>query len=74
MCMWILIVDDYDLVWDMISEYFVKEGVIEVKSVSLLDEVLMICEEDKVFDFLVLDYNMLGMEGFLGLFKVIENN
>lgn len=51
-----------------------KEGVLEVKSVSLLDEVLNFCEEDEGFDLLVLDYNMSGMEGFLGLFKVIENN
>ncbi|MGR3813240.1 MAG: response regulator transcription factor [Cognatishimia activa] len=70
----ILIADDHDLVRDTISEYLMKEGATEVKSASSLDEALTICEEDKAFDLLVLDYNMPGMEGLSGLSKAIENN
>lgn len=67
----ILIADDHDLVRDTLSAFMENEPDIQVTAVADLDEA---CETARktLFDLILLDYSMPGMNGLEGLTKAME--
>lgn len=67
----VLIADDHDLVRDTLSAFMENEPDIQVTAVADLDAA---CEEARktLFDLILLDYSMPGMNGLEGLQKAKE--
>lgn len=63
----ILIADDHSMVRETMSAYLENEGDIEVSLASSLQEALDVGTASGPFDLLLLDYNMPGMLGLVGL-------
>lgn len=70
----ILVADDHDLVRETIAAYLDGTEVEAVHTVATLDEALQSVAEHGSFDLVLLDYNMPGMNGFVGLRDAIEAN
>lgn len=63
----ILIADDHDLVRDTIAAYLETVEDFRVQKAASLDEALTKMAGLESFDLLILDYNMPGMNGLVGL-------
>lgn len=70
----VLIADDHDLVREAIAAFLMSEGAIEVVTVPTLDDAVGAAVKTGVFDLVLLDYNMPGMNGLDGLSRMIEAN
>lgn len=63
----ILLADDHDLVRDTVAAFLSAEGIDTVKTAKNLEDALEIAQGQDVFDLVLLDYNMPGMNGLAGL-------
>lgn len=63
----ILIADDHELVRDMLVMFLEKEGNIETAAVGTFEQAVARVESDAPYDLILLDYNMPGMNGLVGL-------
>lgn len=70
----ILIVDDYDLLCDFLVVFMQVEGNIDMDIVVNFDEVCVLIDGYYIYDLVLFDYNMLGMNGFEGLKIVVDCN
>lgn len=70
----VLIADDHDLVREAIGAFLVAEGDCEVATAGTLAEALKLVKDQGVFDLVMLDYDMPGMNGLDGLQKMIAEN
>lgn len=67
----ILIADDHDLLRDMLVMFLSNEGGFETRTAADLDEACHLIESEAPFDLVLLDYNMPGMAGLVGLSRAI---
>jgi len=70
----ILVADDHTLVRETIAAFLSSEGDSEVSMAGSLTEALEAVKKQGSFDLVLLDYNMPGMDGLLGLQKMITAN
>ena len=70
----LLLADDHALVRDTIASFLTSEGVDEVICVGTLPEALMQLKQNDAFDLVLLDYQMPGMDGLLGLKAVLKES
>jgi len=70
----ILVADDHTLVRETIAAFLSSEGDSEVSTAGSLTEALEAVKKQGSFDLVLLDYNMPGMDGLLGLQKMITAN
>ena len=63
----VLVADDHDLVRGTLAAYLANEPDIETREAATLDDALAIIGREGVFDLVLLDYNMPGMNGLDGL-------
>ena len=70
----VLIADDHDLVREAIAALLIQEGIEEVETVPDLERGIAMIEETGVFDLVLLDYLMPGMNGLEGLHKMLDVN
>ncbi len=67
----ILIADDHSLVRETMSAYLESEGDIQVSLACSLQEALEVGSSQGPIDLMLLDYNMPGMMGLVGLEKAL---
>ncbi len=67
----VLLADDHDLVRDSLAAYLEADG-FDVKTAPNLAEALKIVSESPLFDVILLDYAMPGMNGLEGMKKMIN--
>lgn len=70
----ILIADDHELVRDTIAMFLETEGVDEIIGVESLDAAIDVTRASGSFDLVLLDFNMPGMNGLLGLTRMRNAN
>lgn len=70
----ILIADDHGLVRDTIAMFLQTEGVQEIVTVDTLDAAVQAADQRGSFDVVLLDYNMPGMNGLVGLARMKAAN
>ena len=70
----VLIADDHQLLRDMLESYLRAEGGFAVALASDVDSAVAAIADGPPFDLVLLDYSMPGMNGFLGLERVIAAN
>jgi two-component system nitrate/nitrite response regulator NarL len=70
----ILLVDDHDLVRDTLAAYLEKEPDLSVTTAADIADALDIVAKTGKFDLVLLDYTMPGMDGLLGLIKMLAAN
>lgn len=68
----VLIADDHDLLRDVFEAWFRKEN-IEVAAVCDLDHAINLVADAEPFDLILLDYQMPGMNGLLGLARMMRD-
>lgn len=67
----VLIVDDHDLLRDMLVMFLGSQGDIETSTAADVDQACARVEEEDPYDLILLDLNMPGMNGLVGLARVI---
>ena len=67
----ILLADDHDLVRETLAAFLQAEGMQQVSLAATLDEAMRLSQEGPAFDLVLLDYDMPGMEGLVGLRRMI---
>lgn len=67
----ILFADDHDLLRDALKAYLEAEGEFTVQLASTVSDALVVIENDGPFDLVLLDYQIPGMDGLLGLRQVV---
>lgn len=67
----ILIADDHDLVRETIASFLINsDGITAVETAANLDDALATTRGEYIFDLVLLDYDMPGMNGLDGLTKM----
>ena len=67
----ILVADDHDLVRETIGSFLLNsDGITAVETAATLGEAIDIVRGEYIFDLILLDYNMPGMNGLDGLAKM----
>lgn len=67
----ILFADDHDLLRDSLKAYLESDGEFTVEPASTIDEALAAIARDGPFDLVLLDYQIPGMDGLLGLRLIV---
>lgn len=70
----VLIADDHEMVLDMFAMYLTRAAGMEVTTAKSLDEAVDIIVAEGPFDVVLLDLNMPGMNGVIGLKRAIKQN
>lgn len=68
----ILIADDHDLLRDTLVLFLQGEGGIETEAVGNFDDAFKKMDNEEVYDLVLLDFNMPGMNGLEGLRKALS--
>jgi two-component system, NarL family, nitrate/nitrite response regulator NarL len=67
----ILFADDHDLLRDALKAYLEADGQFTVELASTVDEALAVIARDGMFDLVLLDYQIPGMDGLIGLRQIV---
>ena len=67
----VLIADDHDLLRDMLVMFLGSQGDIETSTAADVDQACARVEEEEPYDLILLDLNMPGMNGLVGLARVM---
>jgi two-component system, NarL family, nitrate/nitrite response regulator NarL len=67
----ILFADDHDLLRDALKAYLEADGKFTVELASTVDEALAVIARDGMFDLVLLDYQIPGMDGLIGLRQIV---
>ncbi len=67
----ILFVDDHDLLRDALKAYLEADGAFTVQLASNIGDALAAIEQDGAFDLVLLDFQIPGMDGLLGLRQIV---
>lgn len=67
----ILFADDHDLLRDALKAYLEADGEFTVELASTVSDALIVIPRDEPFDLVLLDYQIPGMDGLLGLRRVV---
>lgn len=68
----VLIADDHDLLRDMLVMFLGSQGEIETSTAADVDQACARIEADDLYDVVLLDLNMPGMNGLAGLERVMQ--
>lgn len=68
----ILIADDHDLLRDTLVLFLEGSGGMETRTASTFDQACGMIESEGPFDLVLLDFNMPGMHGLLGLERAMK--
>jgi len=67
----ILFVDDHDLLRDALKAYLEADGEFTVQLASTVNDALVAIDRDGPFNLVLLDYQIPGMDGLLGLRQIV---
>lgn len=68
----LLLADDHELVRDALQSYLTRESDVDIVTVGDLDAAIAATSQDGVFDLVLLDYSMPGMNGLDGLRRILD--